>query len=74
MLTTVRDDTRNVLNMKHITPNSERWDYFDIPGGDYKKIKDPPTWLKVAPTLKKKAPNPDPPTILFRRQCVTGNP
>ena len=32
MLATIRDDTWNVLNVQHITPNSKRWDYSDIPG------------------------------------------
>ena len=27
MLATICDDTRNVLNMQHITPNLKRWDY-----------------------------------------------
>ena len=53
MLGTIRDDTWNVLNMQDITPNSKRWDYSDILGGGHKKIKDPPTWLKVTTTLKK---------------------
>ena len=53
MLTTIRDDTWNVLNMQHITPNSKRWDYSDIPGGGHNTLKDPPTWLKVATTLEK---------------------
>ena len=47
MLARIRDITWNVLNMQHITPNSKRWDYSDIPGGGHKKIKDPPTWPKV---------------------------
>ena len=51
MLAKIRDGTRNVLNMQHIIPNSKRWDYSDIPGGD--RLKDPPTWLKVATTLEK---------------------
>ena len=33
MLATICDDTRNVLNMQHITPNPKRQDYSDIPGG-----------------------------------------
>ena len=41
MLATIRDDTWNVLNMQHITPNSKRWDYSDIPGVGHKKIKGP---------------------------------
>ena len=53
MLATIHDDTWNVLNMQDITPNSERCDYSDITGGGHKKIKDPPTWLKVATTLEK---------------------
>ena len=41
MLPTIHDDTRNVLNIQHITPNSKRWDYSDIPSGGHKKIKGP---------------------------------
>ena len=41
MLATIRDDTGNVLNMQHITPNPKRWDYWDIPGGGHKKIEGP---------------------------------
>ena len=52
MLATIHDGTWSVLNTQHITPNSERWDYSDIPGDSHKKIKGP-TWLKVATTLKK---------------------
>ena len=59
MLATIRDDTWNVLTMPHITPNSKRWDYSDIPGGGHKWLKDQPTWLNVATTLEK-APNPHP--------------
>ena len=37
MMATIRHDTWNVLNMHHITQNSERWDYSDIPsGGNWK--------------------------------------
>ena len=32
MLATIRDDTLNVLNMLHITPNSKRWDHSDTHG------------------------------------------
>ena len=38
MMATIRDDTRNVLNMQHITPNSERWDYSDMPAGGIHKV------------------------------------
>ena len=41
MLATICDGTWNVLNMQHITPNSKRWDYSDIPSGGHKKIKGP---------------------------------
>ena len=34
MLATIRDNTRHVLTMQHITPNSKRWGYSDIPGGN----------------------------------------
>ena len=57
MLATIHDDTWNVLNMQHITPNSKRWDYSDIPGGGTERLKDPPTWLKATNTLEKD-PNP----------------
>ena len=40
-LATIRDDTWNVLNMQHITPNSKRWDYSDIPVGSHGQIKGP---------------------------------
>ena len=40
-LATIRDDTWNVLNMQHITPNSKTWDYSDTPGSGNKKIKVP---------------------------------
>ena len=36
MLATIRDDTWNVFNMQHITPNSKRWDYSDIPDAEIK--------------------------------------
>ena len=36
MLATIRDDTRNMLNILHITPNSKRWDYSDTLGGGHK--------------------------------------
>ena len=39
MLATIRDDTWNVLNIQHITPNSKRWYYLDLSGGGHKKIK-----------------------------------
>ena len=57
MLATICDDAWNVLNIQHITPHSKRWDYSDTSGGGHKKIKGPPTWLKVATTLEK------PPTV-----------
>ena len=41
MLATISDDTGNVLNMQHITPNSKRRDYSDIPGGSHFQIKGP---------------------------------
>ena len=51
MLATIRDDTWNVLNMQRITSNFKKWDHADSPGGDHKKIKGLPIWLKVATTL-----------------------
>ena len=44
MLATIHDDTRNMLNMQHMTPNQERWGHSDIPGeGTEKRLKDPST-------------------------------
>ena len=40
-LLTIRDDTRNMLNMQHITPNSGSWGYSDIPLVAIGKIKGP---------------------------------
>ena len=62
MLATIHDDAWNVLNMQHITSNSKQWDYSDIPGGSHNRLKDPPTWLKVATTLEKPQ---TPPTIVY---------
>ena len=53
MLATIRDDTWNVLNMQHLIRNLKRWDHSDIAGGGHDRLKDPPTWLKVATTLEK---------------------
>ena len=33
MLATIHDDTWNMLNMQHITPNSEQWDCSGIHSG-----------------------------------------
>ena len=52
MLATIRDDTSNVLNMQHITPNSKRWDYSDIPGGGH----NPHGW-RWPTTLEKPQPS-----------------
>ena len=46
MLVTIRDDTWNVLNMQHIIPDLERWDYSDIPSGGHKQIKGPAHTVK----------------------------
>ena len=43
MLATIRDDTWNVLNMQHITPNSKIWDYSDILGDAHKRSQ-PHCW------------------------------
>ena len=59
MLARIRDDTWNVLNIQHMTPNSKRWAYSDAHGGGHKRWKDPPTWLTVTTTLEK-APNHHP--------------
>ena len=62
MLATICDDTWNVLNMKHITPNLKRWDYSDIPGGGTEKIKEPAHVVEGDHHLRKD-PNPPPRNI-----------
>ena len=69
MLVTIRDDTWNALNAQHITLKSERWDYSDIPSGGHKRLKDPPTWLKLATTLK----IPPPPSTPILPRIMTYN-
>ena len=41
MLAVISDGTWNVLHMQHLTTNSKRWDYSDVPGGGHKQIKGP---------------------------------
>ena len=55
MLAIICGDTWNMLNMQHKTPNSKRWGFSDIPSVAIKRLKDLPTWLKVATTLEKPA-------------------
>ena len=51
MLATIRDDTWNVFNIQHVTPKDG---IIQTPSaGAIKRLKDPPTWLKVATTLEK---------------------
>ena len=59
MLALICDDTWNVLNMQHITPNSKRWDYSDIPSGCTEKIKGPAHMAEGDYHLRKD-PNPHP--------------
>ena len=61
MLATIRYDIWNVLNMQHITPNSKRWDYSDIPGGGHTKIKGPAPMVECDHHISK-APQPPPTT------------
>ena len=62
MLATIRDDTWNVLNMQHIIPNSKDGIIQTSPVVAINKLKDPPTWLKVATSLE----NPQPHPLAFR--------
>ena len=69
MLTAIRDDTWNVLNLQHIALNPKRWNYSDIAGGGHKKIKWPAHKAEGGQYLRKD-PNPYPhadmwKTILF---------
>ena len=73
MLATIRDDTWNVLNMQHITLNSKRWDYSDIPGGCHKKIKGPAHMVKMATTLEKPPPPPTGPQENMRKKILPKN-
>ena len=65
MLATICDNTWNVLNMQHITPNSKRWDYSDIPGGGHKQIEGPAHMVEDGYHLRK-APNHHPPVWASR--------
>ena len=56
MLATIRDDTWNVFNV-HINPNLKDGIIQSSLVVAINKLKEPPTWLKVATTLKK-APHP----------------
>ena len=71
MLATIHDDTWNVLNMQHITPNSKRWDYLDIPVGGHKKIKGPAHMVQGGHHLRK-APNPQP-QVRYEVSSVSAN-
>ena len=57
MLATIRDNTWNVLNLQHKTPNSKGWDYLDTPGGGHEKIKGPAHMVEGDHHLRK-VPNP----------------
>ena len=67
MLATIRDDTWNMHNMQHIIPNSKRRDYSDFVVA-MNRLKDWPTWLKVATTSEKP---PTPAHSLSSRETVT---
>ena len=64
IMATIHDETWKVLNMQHITPNSKRWDYSDIPGCGVWKIKDLHTWLMVA------TKTPPPPPFFEKERSV----
>ena len=57
MLATICDDTWNMLNMQHITQIRKDGTLQTLPVVAIKRLKDLPTWLKVAITLEK-APTP----------------
>ena len=44
MLATIHNDTRNVLNIQCIIPNSKRWDYSDTPDGGQCIIPNSKRW------------------------------
>ena len=46
MLATILNNTRDMFNMQHITPNSKGWDCSDITGGGTEKIIGPCRWQK----------------------------
>ena len=45
-LAEICDDTRNVLHVQYINPNSKRWDYSDTHGVALKTIKRPTNMVK----------------------------
>ena len=63
MLATICDDTWNVLNMKHVTHNSKRWDCSDTLGGSNKNITGPDCMVEGGHHLKK-SPQPHPQVIV----------
>ena len=65
MLTTIRNDAWNVLNMQQWAhnPKLKEMGYSDIPGGGHKKIKGPTHKVEGGHHLRK-APNPHPLQIL----------
>ena len=58
--------------MQHITPNSKRWNYSDIPGDGHKKIKGLAHMVEGGHHLRK-APNPHPPETRGRYRCQNTN-
>ena len=67
MSDTIRDDTGNMLNMRHIIPNLKRWDYSDIPSGGDKKTKGPAHMVEGGHHFRKRLPHPHPPHICVKK-------
>ena len=65
MLAKIHDDTWDMLNMHHIAPNLKRWIIKTSLIVSIKRLKDPPTWLKVDTTLEKPQP---PSTVIVKAE------
>ena len=66
MLATICDDTWNVLNMQHTISQIRKGGIIQSsPVVAINRLKDPPTWLKVATTLEKP---PTPTHCIFLRE------
>ena len=50
MLAKIHHNKWNVHNMQHLTPNSKRWDYPDVPRGGHKKTEGSAHMVEKHPT------------------------
>ena len=52
--------THEMYSTQHITPNSKRLDYSDVPGGGHKKIEGPANMAEGGHHLRQAPPTPHP--------------